>query len=85
MDSGGSAGNETVIGDVVVADDSPFLALSEAVDSVLGSSLSPASGEDCSGVLKTLLERRLIRISGRKDVVGKPFLYSTTHDFLLHF
>ena len=54
MDSGGSAGNETVIGDVVVADASPFLALSEAVDSVLESSLSPASGEDCSGVLKTL-------------------------------
>ena len=38
-----------------------------------------------SGVLKTLLERRLIRISGRKEVVGSPFLYATTRDFLLHF
>lgn len=38
-----------------------------------------------SGVLRTLLERRLIRISGRKLVVGKPFLYSTTRDFLMHF
>ncbi len=38
-----------------------------------------------SGVLKTLLERRMIRISGRKEVVGKPFLYGTTQDFLVHF
>lgn len=38
-----------------------------------------------SGVLKTLLERRLIRIAGRKEVVGKPFLYATTQEFLLHF
>ena len=38
-----------------------------------------------SGVLKKLLERRLIRISGRKEVVGKPFLYATTREFLQHF
>ena len=36
-------------------------------------------------VLKTLLERRMIRIAGRKQVVGKPFLYATTREFLLHF
>jgi segregation and condensation protein B len=36
-------------------------------------------------VLKTLLERRLIRITGRKPVVGKPFLYATTREFLMHF
>ncbi len=42
-------------------------------------------GRNSSGVMKTLLDRRLIRISGRKDVVGKPFLYATTRDFLLHF
>jgi segregation and condensation protein B len=42
-------------------------------------SVSPA------GVLKTLLERRLIRITGRKEVVGKPFLYGTTREFLMHF
>ncbi len=42
-------------------------------------------GKNSAGVMKTLLERRLIRISGRKDVVGKPFLYATTRDFLLHF
>ena len=38
-----------------------------------------------SGVLKTLLEKRLIRIQGRKQVVGKPFLYGTTREFLVHF
>lgn len=38
-----------------------------------------------SGVLKTLLDRRLVRIAGRKMVVGKPFLYATTRDFLMHF
>ncbi len=42
-------------------------------------SVSPA------GVLKTLLERRLVRIAGRKEVVGKPFLYATTREFLIHF
>jgi segregation and condensation protein B len=42
-------------------------------------------GVQPGGVLKTLLERRLIRIAGRKPVVGKPFLYRTTREFLLHF
>lgn len=38
-----------------------------------------------SGVLKTLLERHMVRISGRKAVVGNPFLYRTTREFLVHF
>lgn len=38
-----------------------------------------------SGVLRTLLERRLVRVAGRKPVVGKPFLYRTTREFLMHF
>lgn len=42
-------------------------------------------GVNSSGVIKTLLERRLVRIAGRKEVVGKPFLYATTREFLLHF
>lgn len=42
-------------------------------------------GVSPAGVLRTLLERRLIRISGRKDVVGRPFLYATTREFLVHF
>ncbi|MEE2775356.1 MAG: SMC-Scp complex subunit ScpB [Acidobacteriota bacterium] len=42
-------------------------------------------GVSASGVLKTLLEHRLVRIAGRKAVVGKPFLYCTSKDFLLRF
>ncbi len=37
------------------------------------------------GVIQTLLERRLIRTLGRKKVVGKPILYGTTDEFLVHF
>jgi segregation and condensation protein B len=39
-------------------------------------------GVDCTGVLKTLLEKKLITFQGRKDVLGKPFLYGTTSRFL---
>jgi segregation and condensation protein B len=42
-------------------------------------------GVKSGGVVKTLLEKRLIRIMGRKDVVGRPILYGTTKQFLLHF
>jgi segregation and condensation protein B len=42
-------------------------------------------GTNSSAVTRTLLERRLIRLAGRKKVVGKPFLYRTTQEFLLHF
>jgi segregation and condensation protein B len=42
-------------------------------------------GVKSGGVLKTLLEKRLIRIMGRKEVVGRPILYGTTKHFLLHF
>jgi len=38
-----------------------------------------------SGVLNTLLERHLIKIVGRKQVVGRPFLYATTREFLIRF
>jgi len=40
---------------------------------------------DCSGVIHTLLERLMIRILGRRDVVGKPIVYGTTPQFLEHF
>ena len=42
-------------------------------------------GVNTSGVIGTLLERGLVRISGRKQVVGRPFLYSTTREFLDRF
>jgi segregation and condensation protein B len=40
---------------------------------------------NASGVLSTLLERHLIKIVGRKNVVGRPFLYGTTKEFLVRF
>lgn len=42
-------------------------------------------GVQGGGVLKTLLERKLITAAGRKQVVGKPVLYKTTKEFLLQF
>ncbi len=42
-------------------------------------------GVQGAGVLKTLLDRRLIATAGRKSVVGKPILYKTTKDFLVQF
>ena len=39
-------------------------------------------GVDSSGVLNVLLDKRLIGIKGRKEVIGRPFLYGTTPEFL---
>jgi segregation and condensation protein B len=39
-------------------------------------------GVDSGGVLRTLLERKLIRILGKKDVPGKPLVYGTSRQFL---
>src|SRR6187397_51356 len=47
--------------------------------------ITEVRGVNTSGVLSTLLERHLIRIVGRKNVVGRPFLYSTTKEFLIRF
>ncbi|MGH9867717.1 MAG: SMC-Scp complex subunit ScpB [Candidatus Polarisedimenticolia bacterium] len=42
-------------------------------------------GVNPSAILASLLDRRLVRILGRKKVVGKPFVYGTTRDFLIRF
>ncbi len=47
--------------------------------------ISEIRGVNTSGVLGTLLERHLIKIVGRKNVVGRPFLYATTKEFLIRF
>jgi segregation and condensation protein B len=39
-------------------------------------------GVDCAGALKTLMERRLVKVVGKKDVPGKPFLFGTTREFM---
>ncbi|MBA3948616.1 MAG: SMC-Scp complex subunit ScpB [Acidobacteria bacterium] len=42
-------------------------------------------GVNTSGVLATLIDRKLVKIVGRKQVVGRPFMYGTTRDFLERF
>ena len=42
-------------------------------------------GANSTAVVRTLLDRGLVRLAGRKKVVGKPFLYRTTKEFLVHF
>ena len=42
-------------------------------------------GVNSEGVLDNLLDRRMVRIAGRKDSPGRPFLYETTRDFLIAF
>ena len=59
----------------VIADKQPITALE----------ISEIRGVNTSGVLSTLLERHLIKIVGRKNVVGRPFLYATTKEFLIRF
>jgi segregation and condensation protein B len=39
-------------------------------------------GVDCAGSIKTLMERRLIKVVGKKDVIGRPFLFGTSREFL---
>jgi segregation and condensation protein B len=39
-------------------------------------------GVDCGGVLKSLLEKRLVRILGKKDIPGRPLIYGTSKEFL---
>lgn len=42
-------------------------------------------GVDCSGVIRTLVDRGLIEPVGRAEGLGRPILYATTHEFLSHF
>ena len=52
---------------------------------VLRSDLEHLRGVDCGGTLRTLLERKLIRLLGRKDLPGRPIIYGTTKEFLEFF
>ena len=47
--------------------------------------ISEIRGVDSSGVIATLLDRKLITTAGRKQVIGRPILYRTTKEFLLRF
>jgi segregation and condensation protein B len=47
--------------------------------------ISEIRGVDSSGVIATLLDRKLITTGGRKAVIGRPILYKTTKEFLMRF
>lgn len=52
---------------------------------VTAAEIGEIRGVNTSGVLSTLMERHLIKIVGRKNVIGRPFLYGTTKEFLIRF
>lgn len=52
---------------------------------ITGPEIQSLRGRDPAYALKVLLEKRMIRILGRKKVVGNPLLYGTTRHFLVHF
>ena len=49
---------------------------------IIRSNIEHIRGVDCGGVLRVLLERKLIRVLGRKEVAGRPLIYATTKRFL---
>jgi len=52
---------------------------------VTGPEIAELRGVNSSSSIRTLLDRKLITTAGRKEVVGTPFLYKTTKEFLVHF
>ncbi|HMN96788.1 MAG TPA: SMC-Scp complex subunit ScpB [Phycisphaerales bacterium] len=52
---------------------------------ILRAELEAIRGVACGEVLRGLLERRLIRITGRAEIIGRPMLYGTTREFLQTF
>jgi segregation and condensation protein B len=52
---------------------------------IVRSEIEEIRGVETSGVVRTLLEKKLVRIVGRKDVPGRPIMYGTTKFFLEHF
>lgn len=49
---------------------------------IIRSDIEQLRGVDCGGVLRLLLDRRLIRILGRKEIPGRPLIYATSRLFL---
>jgi len=52
---------------------------------IVRSEVEEIRGVETSGVIRTLLDRKLVRIVGRKEVPGRPIMYGTTKFFLEHF
>jgi segregation and condensation protein B len=52
---------------------------------VTAAEIAEIRGVNTSGVIGTLISRKLVKIAGRKQVVGRPFMYATTREFLERF
>ncbi len=52
---------------------------------ITSAEIAEIRGVNVSGVVGTLLDRQLVKVVGRKQVVGRPFLYATTREFLNQF
>ena len=52
---------------------------------IIKAEIEAIRGVNSDGVIKTLLERRMIKILGRKEVPGRPLMYGTTNEFLQYF
>jgi len=49
---------------------------------IIRSDVEHIRGVDCGGVIRILLERKLVRVLGRKEIPGRPLIYGTTKKFL---
>jgi len=49
---------------------------------IIRSDIEHLRGVDCGGVIRVLLERKLVRVLGRKEIAGRPLIYATTKRFL---
>jgi len=49
---------------------------------IIRSDIEHIRGVNCGGILRMLLERKLVRVLGRKEIPGRPLIYSTTKQFL---
>ncbi|RJQ14889.1 MAG: SMC-Scp complex subunit ScpB [Nitrospiraceae bacterium] len=52
---------------------------------IIKAEIEAIRGVNSDGVVKTLLERKLVRMLGRKEVPGRPLMYGTTKEFLQYF
>jgi segregation and condensation protein B len=52
---------------------------------IIRSDIEHIRGVDCGGVLRLLMERKLVRVLGRREIPGRPLIYATTKQFLEFF
>jgi segregation and condensation protein B len=49
---------------------------------VIRADIEHLRGVDCGGILRVLMEKKLVRVLGRKEIPGRPLIYATTRQFL---